>query len=421
MTVSRNLRKRGLTVNVKQVSEQDRARRKKPWRVRWNKYFPGLPQRKQRSEYFVTEEKALEFKARLEQLWRDKPPERHPALDLLPGTVAEFYHQEWRPKYLEQGEVSAATCDGYHSVFTNHIAPDPISAMQLTAIVPADLIDFHQRMRARSTGLPTRRHAHFTLSALFFYAKCRGRLPAGDNPCKEMSKRMRTKNELAAEPEPHPFSMEDAPRLLAHLAAHEPDAYPYLLFLHDEGCRPGEASALKWDKIDLQNATAVIDESFSPNLYRRRLQKGPWPASGDKDTKTHQKREIELTDLVVTVLRKLRQEQRARALKRGWKQPVYVFTTARDGVQLRQNGHVNTVLKRALDALDLDRTQYSLYSLRDTFATSHLVDHWERLLPAVSRQLGHKNPETTRRHYYKFQPTLRTRGFVNEIRHRGLR
>jgi integrase len=416
MTRSRDIRQRGLAINIKPVPEAERSRRKLHWRVRWNKYIAGIPSPKGRTRHFETEEDALRYKAKLEELWRQRPPEERP--EYPAGTVNDFYQKRWLPEYIEKGEVTAATADSYGVSF-KHIERDEIGRTPLAAITPAAVIRFHQRMRERGTRLPTRLHVHYCLSALFFYAKCNDLLPGGDNPCKEMSKKMRSKNELVIEPEPSPFSAEDAERLLKHLAEHERDSYPYLLFLHDEGCRPGEASALKWDKIDLDNATAMIDESYSPNLYRQRLKKGPWPASGDKDTKTHQKREIELTDLVVEVLRKLRQEQRQRALRNGWKQPVYVFTTVRDGIQLKQNGNINTVLKRTLETLELDRDKYSLYSLRDTFATSHLVDHWDRLLPAVSKQLGHKNPETTRRHYYKFQPTLRTRGFVNGIRTRG--
>lgn len=439
MTASRGIRRRGFTTRIGEVPEgPERLRRKLHFFVRWNKYVPGMKGRpKERVRFFLTLEQAQEFAEGLQELWRTRPPDKYPEVNLAAGSVAAFAKRWWKEYLLR--EVTAATRDSYRSSLRHIIGDavvahtlevdlktakatwlkgDEIGQMHVSAITPALVIQFHQRMFDRGLTLPTRRHVHACLGALLFYAKCCGLLAGGDNPCREMSKKMRKRNEYHAEPLPNPLSVEDDDRLFPYLAAHEPKSHPYLLFLHDEGARPGEASALKWDKVFLDEGRATIDENFSPALLREREKSGPWPASGDKPTKTYQRRDIDLTDAVVAVLRTLRRWQREEALRRGKKPPVYVFTTQKLS-QLRQNGHITRVLTRSLAALDLRAKQYSLYSLRDTFATSHLVEHWDTRLAWVSHQLGHKNPETTRRHYYKFTPTRNTRGFANEIRNRG--
>lgn len=412
MTQSRNIRKRGFTVRVDEItSAAERARRKLHWFVVWNKYIPGVTGRpRQRSQFFATQVQAQEYADKLQELWRTRPPDTHPEPDYAAGTVNDFY-KRWKAEYLAR-EVTAATRRSY-AVSFKHIEQDQIGRTHVSAITPAAVILFHQRLLDRGVRLSTRRHVHGCLSAMLFYAKCCGLLAGGDNPCKEMSKKMRKKGEFHAEPEPHPFDAEDADRVLQYFREHEPKSYDYVLFLHDQGPRPGEASALQWPKIDLPRANAHIDRSFSPSLFAEREQSGPWPACGDKETKTYQERDLELTDLVVEMLKRRRIER-----LRSGRKSEYVFTNNRGG-QLRQNGNISRVLTRVLKALDLDGQGYSLYSFRDTFATSHLVEHWDERLAWVSNQLGHKNPETTRRHYYKFKPTKNTRRFANEIRNRG--
>jgi integrase len=440
MTASRGIRRRGFTTRVGEVPEgPERRRRQLHFFVRWNKYVPGMKGRPtERARFFDTRERAQAYADGLQELWRKRPPDKFPTVDVPTDSVAAFAKRWWK-EYLAR-EVTAATRSNYKGALRHIIGDaavaqvleieprkdkktwldgDEIGRMTVSAITPALVILFHQRMYDRGLSLPTRRHVHTCLGALLFYAKCCGLLAGGDNPCREMSKKMRKRNEQYAEPQPNPMTVEDAEAFLAWTKAHAtPAEHAYFQFLHDEGTRPGEASALKWSKVAFDDARATIDENFSPDLLRERQKTGPWPASGDKPTKTYQARGIDLTDEVIVLLSALRRDQAAAALRRGRKPPIYVFTT-RTHTQLCQNGNVTRVMKTGLAALKLSAKKYSLYSLRDTFATSHLVEHWDQRLAWVSQQLGHKNPETTRRHYYKFTPTRTTRGFANQIRNRG--
>ena len=85
-----------------------------------------------------------------------------------------------------------------------------------------------------------------------------------------------------------------------------------LRFLHDTGVRPGEAAALTWARVRLEDHEADIVASYSPAAAR------------DTDNKTHQERPIELADLVVETLTACWQDQRKETLKAGRKPRVRV-------------------------------------------------------------------------------------------------
>ena len=83
------------------------------------------------------------------------------------------------------------------------------------------------------------------------------------------------------------------------------------------------------------------------------------------------------------------------------------------GNRQRQDGWIGSVFARICHACRI--TGHSLYDLRSTFATTHWMEDYARL-PWVSQTIGYKHHETTQRHYFKYTPNARVKGFANQIR-----
>lgn len=105
-------------------------------------------------------------------------------------------------------------------------------------------------------------------------------------------------------PKPDPFTPDQVEKILADMLSHYGDeAFTYYEAAFFGGFRPSEQIALLWPKVDLDSGTVRVDAA-----------RVRW---NDKDTKTHEDRDVELV-------------QRARA----------GFTRQRKRTQLLESGHV---------------------------------------------------------------------------------
>ena len=68
------------------------------------------------------------------------------------------------------------------------------------------------------------------------------------------------------EPVTHWIDKEDQERILAHIKDTVYRAFH--LFLVHQGCRPNEARALRWEKVDFKHDTVIIDAAFDLNRFR---------------------------------------------------------------------------------------------------------------------------------------------------------
>jgi integrase len=375
--------------------------RLKPWGVFWHVYREGFKGRpKQKSAWFPTEAEAQRFKretlALLAQM-EDTTPVAGVHTPAPANTLAGF-----APIFLEHIEAhrEAATHKGYASLLKNHIGPE-LGGLLLGDKTFTSLVvgQFYKKLHADGMQLGSRRHVHTCLSSLASYAKLCGLLT--HNPCLQIGRYIRQRGEENAVPEPNPFTGEEVTAILDQLAACEELWLPYFQFLLDTGVRVGEAAGLKWTAIDLDKLAARIEWSWSPS------------AKADKRPKTHECRPIDLTDTVVEQLAAWQTVQRVELLRRGVKQSPYVFTNLR-GCRRLQDGNMRRVFDRVMEACGIEG--HTPHDFRDTFATSHLIEAWDRKLGWVSKQLGHATPLTTATHYYKYRPTASTKGFANDIR-----
>jgi integrase len=378
--------------------------------VFWNVYEPGrIGRRKQKSEWFATQQDAEDFKVRML------------AALAQPDLILPVRVQHWRADSVGalavdwlahvEGQREAATHHGYQNCVRSYLAPKPghkrspglgdliVSDATLT---PKVVADFETGLYKAGVSLSTRRRVHRAFSAFCSYAVFAGKL--NHNPCYSLGRMLRKRGEEDSEPEPNPFTPDEIARIFDHIEACEADWLPYFQFLYDVGVRPGEAAALKWTALDFDRLKVRIELNWSP------------AGKTDKPPKTHECRTIDMTSLVAERLLQWRPIQRQALLRRVIQQSPYVFTSRR-GTRAFQDSHVRLVFGRVMKACGIQG--HTLYDFRDSFATSHLVEHWDRKLAWVSHQLGHKHVLTTQRFYYKYRPTTATKGFADEIRNWG--
>jgi integrase len=371
-----------------------------PWLARWREYVPGRKPRK-RARSFATKREADQFKADTETLANAAPvDDDDTTAPAKRGTVAAYLTDWLRTEVKPKRE--AATYRSYEQLVRIHITPH-IGAWKLADITRPKIKGFYEDLYDGGAKLPTRKHVHSCLSSAFGVAVEDEVLDV--NPCHNLGKRIRHKDEAELDPEPHPFTPAEAAAFLDQVEACEREWLEFFQFLHDTGVRPGECAALKWPCVDLDTKRAKIELSYSPSDEK------------DKVPKTHQRRWVDLTDVLVRMLTELRQRQRLDSLKAGRTVPAYVFTNGR-GSPRRQDGNMRRVFDRTLTATQIgegNTKRHTPYNFRDTFATTHLNRDYRRL-PWVSKQLGHETERTTVEYYFKHLSDEVTKQFANGIR-----
>ena len=234
------------------------------------------------------------------------------------GTVGR-YLTTWLETEVK-AHKEAATYRSYEQLVRLYLVPG-LGSWKLADLTPPKVKQFYETLHGKGTGLATRRHVHSCLSSALTAAVFDKAIAF--NPCLQLGRKIRHKDEDDLDPEPHPLTPEQAALFLDQVEAVERDWLEYFQFAHDTGCRVGEIAALKWigkdgrSNVDLDTARVRIEAAYSPSDGK------------DKSPKTHQRRWVDLTDLVVSQLRDLRRRQKEQAFKDGGKPPVYVFVNGK--------------------------------------------------------------------------------------------
>jgi len=390
------------------IRERPNEGRPKPWEVGWRERQPGQKKSKKRARYFLTEAEAKKFVASVEHEEAiDSTPE--PETPKAPAGTVSAYLTDWLANHVKRHN-DAATYRSYESLTRLYIIPH-LGDIVFTELRRKRIKQFMNDLYDGGVKLGNRKHIHSCLSSACGQAVIEEDLEY--NPCEKLGKMIRQRDEDALEPEPNPFTATEAAAFLKYVEEHERDWLEYFQFLHDVGCRVGELAALKWKNVDLSGKRARIEASFSPS------------EGEDKAPKTHQRRWVDLTDLVVDQLTEWRVRQKKDGLRRGRpvKPSTYMLTNTR-GSARRQDGNMRRVFARVLVGMEgknwtkeqrAEWRTHTPHDIRDTFATTHLLADYTRL-PWVSAQLGHETERTTQEHYFKFLPSTYTRGFANKIR-----
>ena len=159
---------------------------------------------------------------------------------------------------------------------------------------------------------------------------------------------------------------EDQERILE--ATTDPVYRALFLFLMKQGCRPNEARALKWDRVDFRRNHVIINAAMDEGVFRER-------------TKVRDTRRIPMHPRVREALESLP----TRALS-GF---VFIYR----GEPLKENT-VNLVWRRITGGLGID---ISLYQGTKHSGASQAINAGVDL-KVIQEMLGHKDPRTTARY-----------------------
>jgi integrase len=225
--------------------------------------------------------------------------------------------------------------------------------------------------RSKSLKLVTVKGIARTLSSILSQAVEDEYLPA--NPALRLGRYLRQGDE--PKPEIHPFTREEAARLLTAAREHFPRWHPLLLCALRTGLRQGELLELQWADVDMTDRFVWV---------RRNLVGGILTTS-----KNHQQRRVDMSLQLKGTLTALRRQERVRWLKKGKRIPVWVFAS-QDGTALDE-ANVRHMFYRILEKADLRRIRF--HDLRHTFA-SLLIQQGESLA-YVRDQMGHASIHIT--------------------------
>lgn len=193
------------------------------------------------------------------------------------------------------------------------------------------------------------------------------------------------------------FTREQYAALMAVLTATNDDAInvptptAYFVASLSTGARPGEMGALNWGQVDFTNRTITVDHAIKRGDGGRPLGIGP--------TKTGNRRDVEMTDVLVAALRRHRKQQAARRLAAGalwtvdprWASLVF---TSEVGTPIDPS-HARRDFKKVCTHAGVPAL--SLYEMRHTVA-SLMVDA-DVPLREVADLLGHKDLEMVVKRY----------------------
>jgi integrase len=192
--------------------------------------------------------------------------------------------------------------------------------------------------------------------------------------------------------------------------------HDFFQFAFRKGQRSGELIELRWADFSDVEPLVHIQRSFTYRVKRQkvfdaktgRLTKTKVAEGRVTTPKNGRTRWVRLDSEDLTTLKARRKAMREAALKRG--QPMtldaLVFPALEGGRIISGN-----VQKRSLDricsepCIDEDGnaipklSRITMHVFRHTHVTSRLVVEGRNALPDISEQIGHKDPETTERHY----------------------
>lgn len=193
------------------------------------------------------------------------------------------------------------------------------------------------------------------------------------------------------------FTRQQYTALMAVLTSTGEDAFKtptpstYFIALLSTGARPGEIDALRWGRVDFENRSITIDHAIKRADGGRPIGIGP--------TKTGNRRDVEMTDVLVVALRRHRKQQAERRLVAGpywtadprWADLVF---TSEVGTPVDPS-HARRHFKRTCAQAEVPGL--SLYEMRHTVA-SLMVDA-DVPLREVADLLGHKDLEMVVKRY----------------------
>jgi len=291
------------------------------------------------------------------------------------------WHRTHTPTFKKSFEITS------RGLIENHLVPY-FKDRDVREITESDILDFIRLKQESNYSASTIKNA-LSLVRRVFNLLLRDDL-VDRNPAERLGELMTRMERRTATgvPRVDAWNDQEIQTLLAVAEEFEPRFYPVLYCLLATGIRRGELLGLRWEDIDFENSSIVIQRAI---------------VVGELTTpKSGKSRQIVMSAGLAELFFDHLSDQRKRAMAKGWKEiPPWVFCS--------DTGN-------PIDARNLERTWHRvrrraqaqgvrplrLHCARHTYATRAL--RAGKSLRWVAQQLGHANPELTLRTYAHVMP-----------------
>lgn len=287
--------------------------------------------------------------------------------------------EEWSTTTLENSDRKPATKSIYRMLARVHLSPAPLGTLPLGSIRPSHVEGLTGRMRKAGSSDSTIRGTYTVLRAVLD-AAVRDKLIA-ENAASAVKRPTATRRADGRDEARH---MTPA-QVRTVLTAAEGTRYaPIFSLIAATGLRRGEALALRWEDVDLDEGSLTVTGTLG-------RAGGVLVRSTPKSARS--RRSLGLTPGIVTMLRKRRIAQLEAKMRAGsrWQETGYVFTTE-IGTPLEPR-NVLRDFTAAVQRSGVDPEGVGLHTLRHSAATGMLDAGVP--LHVVSRILGHSSVAIT--------------------------
>lgn len=277
----------------------------------------------------------------------------------------EKYAQQWLKLPTDR---KPTTVEVYERALRCHVFPG-IGKLPIDEITKPRLQALFDALAVGDYGKATIKIVKVPISLIFDHAVEGGLIAV--NP----TQKLKVTGRQAKEPN-DPLNEAEAERFLEQTRQYQGGKYyPLFLYALRTGKRIGEIQAVKWSDIDFKKRFVEV---------KRNLVRGNFYSP-----KNSRNRRVGLTPLVIEELRKLRTEQKRRALKGGHPVSEFVFTDKNGSICGRHK--IRIVLGKCLEAAKL--RCITTHDLRHSYAYIRLSRGHN--IADVSRTLGHADIKIT--------------------------
>lgn len=282
-------------------------------------------------------------------------------------------------------KLKPSSFEKYEGIYRLYIKTSPLYSIPVKEIKTIQIQRYYNLLYSKGKSKSIIQNINKLMKQFFFYAVDEGYIIK--NPCS--GKRIVIPGDKTIKKEVEHFTDDEINILLANIR--ESSYKELIIICLGTGMRRGEALALTWDDVDLNNNTIDINKSLGKvylfdadgNKTRKQIIQPPKTLSSN--------RQIPFPKTLNSVFKDIMIKQMKNKLKCGecYKESNFIFTTeSGNHIDVTNLSHAwDRILKKA----ELPHRKF--HALRHTYATKLFENHVE--LKTASKLLGHSSVEMT--------------------------